>query len=535
MVRGPMRVTGEQGYNLRIFVFALAAFAAGSVGVACGQTPSANLFPGGDATAAGDTGDDGSEGGADGGGFGTSSGTSSGTTGSSGGTAGASSGGPSDAGLSPDVFAGGGGGGSCLGLGSACSTAGDCCSGDCATGECAYPPCVSDKEACSKSGQCCSQTCGASGTCTPLNTTCKTLGNACTQASQCCSGLCSGGTCQASSFCGQAGDSCATGSDCCTGTCTVASGQKIGTCSSSPPGGPANCGMVDGQLCGGLGADGGVLTIDGGLPQCGGGCCSRACAPWGPTGVLVCQPASGCHPVGDLCMQDGDCCGASGIAGGSGKPVTCVITAPATIGVCRLPMGCKPNGDVCRLAAMECSETCDCCAGNCHDDTCLQDNLGVPRCAFSQCVSAAGSCASSADCCNGDPCVPNPSGTPPYVCSAAACVSRCGACTTSADCCPGTSCSIAQGSTNGICGPCGATSTSSSGGGTGTGGTSSGGTSTGGSSGGGTSSGGTAGSSSGGSSSGGTTCSLYGQICSASSPCCGTLPCTNGRCLYPVN
>ena len=41
--------------------------------------------------------------------------------------------------------------------------------------------------------------------------------------------------------------------------------------------------------------------MNGGLPRCGGGCCSRACAPWGPTGALVCQPASGCHVNGDLC------------------------------------------------------------------------------------------------------------------------------------------------------------------------------------------------------------------------------------------
>ncbi len=257
------------------------------------------------------------------------------------------------------------------------------------------------------------------------------------------------------------------------------------------------------------------MYLDSGLPRCGGGCCSRACAPWGPTGVLICQPASGCRPVGDLCAKDGDCCGSTGIAGGSGKAVTCDLSAGGPLGVCRLPMGCKPNGDVCRLSQMQCSETCDCCSGNCHEDTCLQDNLGVPRCAFGQCVAAGGSCASSADCCGLNPCVPNAGGMPPFVCAQSACVAICGACSTNADCCPGSACAIAQGSTSGICGPC-------------------------------------SGPYDAGTSypdggppyvdagpnyppDSGSACSLYGQICSATSPCCGAVPCTNGRCIYPVN
>ncbi len=291
-------------------------------------------------------------------------------------------GGVTDASLSPSVFGNTGGTpGSCLGLGAGCSTAGDCCSDDCAAGVCDYPACTSDHEACVANGNCCSQSC-VGGMCAPLNTTCKTLGNQCASGAECCSQLCSNGTCQASSFCGQAGDACSNGSDCCTGTCNLASGATLGTCDTSPPGGPANCGVVDGQLCGGTAPDGGVVTNDAGLPACGGPCCSRACAPWGPTGALVCQPASGCHVVGDLCTADSDCCGSAGLPGGSGKPVTCVITAPSTLGICRNPMGCKPDGDVCKLKTMSCNSSCDCCSGNCEtEDTCKQDNVGVPRCA----------------------------------------------------------------------------------------------------------------------------------------------------------
>jgi hypothetical protein len=411
-----------------------------------------------------------------------------------------------DADLTPDVFGGGPGTGVCLQLGAGCHQNGDCCSSDCENGACAYPVCHSDNTACTSNGQCCSQTC-SSGKCKPLNTTCSTLGNACTSNAACCSALCTSGTCQPSSFCAQPGDACAANADCCTGVCNVATGQTLGTCNATPPSGPANCGLVDGELCGGGAADGGAVFIDSGLPKCGGPCCSRACAPWGPTGVLVCQPASGCHPVGDLCTTDTDCCGAMGIAGGSNKPVVCNKSGGEPVGICQLPMGCKPNGDVCKLATMSCNSSCDCCAGNCeNDDTCKQDNVGVPRCADAQCVGAGSSCASSADCCNGAPCVPNASGTPPYVCSPNLCVSACGACTNNADCCPGTSCEVPQGSTGGICGPCG-------------GGGNDGGT---------------------GGGDGGVTippdagCSLFGQVCVTDNNCCYGLPCINGRCEAPI-
>ena len=421
-----------------------------------------------------------------------------------------------DAALSPDVFGGGPGIGSCLQLGASCKQNGDCCSSDCVNGSCSYPQCRADATTCSTNGQCCSQSC-TGGKCATLSSTCSTLGNPCSSGATCCSGLCSAGTCQPSSFCAQPSDACATNGDCCTGVCNVASGQTLGVCAASPPAGAANCGKVDGELCGGTAADGGAVFIDSGLPQCGGPCCSRACAPWGPTGVLVCQPASGCHPVGDLCLADVDCCGAKGLPGGSGKPVTCDMSGGGPVGICRLPMGCKPNGDVCKLATTSCNSSCDCCSGNCEtQDTCKQDNVGVPRCTGAQCVGAGSSCASSADCCNGAPCVPNASGSPPYVCSATVCVAACGGCTNNADCCPGTSCEVAQGSTSGVCGPCGGPAPD--------GGVSGGGD------GGGTGAG-----------DGGSPpppvdagCSLFGQVCTTAAQCCYGLPCTNGRCEAPI-
>jgi hypothetical protein len=127
-------------------------------------------------------------------------------------------------------------------------------------------------------------------------------------------------------------------------------------------------------------------------------------------------------------------------------------------------------------------------------------------------LNAGSACASSADCCNGAPCVPNPGANPPYVCSAQTCIPACGVCSNNADCCPGTACEVAQGSTQGVCGPCG--------GGSGDGGSPPG-------------DGGTFGD-------GGSPppvdagCALYGQVCTTASDCCYGLPCTNGRCESPI-
>ena len=397
----------------------------------------------------------------------------------------------------------------CLQTGSGCTTDGDCCSAHCINGVCNLPPCTSDNQACTANGDCCSGTCEA-GSCKPLNTLCKTLNNACASAAECCSGLCYLGVCRASSFCGQVGDICSGGPDCCSGNCQIQAGASLGTCA-APPTGSANCKLVDGMLCGGLDADGGVFTGDAGPPPCGGECCSRLCAPYGPTGAFVCQPASGCHVVGDLCTKDSDCCGSAGLPGGSGQPVTCDITPPNSVGVCRNPQGCKPDGDVCRLDTMSCNASCDCCSGNCHQgDTCKLDSVGVPRCAAAQCVAAGGACATSANCCNNLPCVPNPSGTPPFVCSQLTCQPACGPCTINADCCVGTSCVVPNGSTKGTCGPCGGVPDA---------GPPDSGVPDSGTPDSGTPDSGTPDS--------GPTCALFGQQCSANSDCCNGVPCSN--------
>jgi hypothetical protein len=316
----------------------------------------------------------------------------------------------------------------------------------------------------------------------PLDPTCKTLNNACASDTECCSQLCIGGVCANTPLCTQNGDVCATAAECCGGVCNKLPCAALGTCAPIMQG---ICQANDGALCF-------LPEPDGGLPACGGFCCSRLCAPYGAMGIVLCQPPTGCHMVGEVCTKDGDCCGSAGLPGQPAQPVVCLIMPGDAIGVCRNPIGCKPDGDVCKLPGTACNASCDCCSGNCENvDTCNPDSVGVGRCHGLQCAGPGEACASSASCCNGRPCVPNPvpGGTPPLVCYPSACVPACGTCTVDADCCPGETCSAALGSAHGQCGPCP------------DGGTDAGPI-------------GDAG-----------TCSLYGQLCAVSSDCCNGVPC----------
>jgi hypothetical protein len=347
--------------------------------------------------------------------------------------------------------------------------------------------------------------------CAPLNQSCLTAGNGCESGADCCSGLCDDTKhCSlAASFCIQPGDVCGHDGDCCTGNCTIADGQKVGICA-APPKGPAYCDKVDGMLCNGCGD-----------------CCSRLCAP-GPSGVNICQPASGCHVTGDLCKTDLDCCGGdpnSGLPGaGNGK---CLLDASGKIGLCTNPTNgggggaCNPEGNVCHYladagyACTSSSARADCCGDvNPKWKMCQLDPLGVPRCmGAGECKKAGDSCALAADCCDGSPCVPDAAGA--LHCfdpgGGQACVPGGGSCTINADCCPGGLCHRPAGSIVGTC-----TAIPYDGGSGGSGGSS------------GSGSGGTAGSPS------YSGCAEYGQLCQANGDCCNDVPCTDGTCAFPV-
>jgi hypothetical protein len=394
----------------------------------------------------------------------------------------------------------------CQQAGLACSASTDCCSMTCIDRLCGAEQCVSDQGACSADGQCCSQTCGA-GACQPLNLACRTAGNACSANDECCSKLCKSGVCAVgSSYCIQGGDVCARASDCCSGICTVQAGSTVGTCG-APMATPANCDGVEGTVCG----------------DCG-GCCSRLCAPYGPTGVKICQPASGCRVVGELCLEDKDCCGGapnSDLPGaGNGS---CDRSDGGIVGRCRNVQSCSPQGNICHYKDYTCaisSAPNKCCDGVGNSGVCQLDTLGVPRCngLGTSCRLAGEQCALADDCCDHVPCVRDTQGV--LRCNAdGPCMNRGGACTINADCCPGSICLRPEGSTSGSCGT---PATEGTGGTSGAGGAAL----TAGAA-------GIAGSTSieqGGS----PWCSEYGQICKTASDCCASIPCTQGTCFQPI-
>lgn len=406
--------------------------------------------------------------------------------------------------------------GVCTGPGQACTAGTDCCSFQCgADSKCAAQACVSDAGVCQLDSQCCGGSC-TNGKCAALNPSCSTAGNSCAVGTDCCSGQC--GTNKlctlGGSYCIQPGDVCARANDCCTGSCNIAGGATLGTCGEQPSG-SAFCKGVDGVTCGGCGD-----------------CCSRLCAPFGPTGVKICQPANGCHVTGDLCRRNQDCCGGTDddTLPGYGN-VVCTIEPGADVGLCRNPSNgtspggaCNPQGNVCHYKDYMCdisSARANCCGGlGAKGGVCQLDPLGIPRCngLGGTCRDPGATCASTDDCCNNTPCVPDLDGV--LRCGASVCEKSGGSCTINADCCPGGVCLRAPGSTFGSC--AGDT------GGGGTGGAGSGGSS--GSTAGTSGSGGTAGSvGTGGTSN---TCSEYGQICGAANTCCNGVPCTFGICRY---
>ena len=387
----------------------------------------------------------------------------------------------------------------CTQIGGGCQSSTECCSLVCSVGRCGASACIADNQACADSASCCSGSC-VTGSCQPLNTACYTAGNPCTDNTQCCSSLCESGTCKlGASFCIQTGDVCSDSSTCCSGDCQKGSGT-LGTCA-PPPSGATYCSDgIDGTVCGACN-----------------GCCSRLCAPYAPTGVRVCQPASGCRVNGDLCRKDSDCCGAAGTGLPGDGNVVCQIDSGKALGICRNPKSCNPQGNVCHFKDYTCSISSarnDCCAGVGNSGVCQIDTLGVPRCngLGTTCRQGGETCSSAMDCCNQMPCVPDGTGllrcyVPPASTvdggATSSCVPSGGPCSINGDCCIGSTCVQPMGSTQGICGnivpptltpPADAGTLDAS----------------------------------------TLVCAEYGQTCTSSADCCNGIPCWNGKCIDQI-
>jgi len=410
-----------------------------------------------------------------------------------------------------------------------CTANTDCCSGACVSGQCGTTQCLTIGATCPVQGNvCCTGNCNGT-TCQPVatNPSCTTALNTCTANTQCCSGLCdSSGRCAlGSSYCIQTNDVCYHANDCCGGICTAPNGQPVtgsnpGLCS-QPSSGGVNCTAVDGTVCPG--------------GSCG-SCCSRLCAPYGPTGVNICQPAQGCRVEGDLCRTNADCCGAMGSGVLGDGSVVCSSSGNGTdVGVCMTPGPtaeggtCVPEGDVCHYN--QSNYTCsissaraDCCGPQTPKWlACVLDPFGVPRCnAFTGqgdagigCIAPGQACAMASECCGGVPCVPNANGQ--LVCGSSACQQSGNSCTANADCCSGLPCIALPGSTQGTCTPVNPPPPPppppSDGGGSDSGTPTDAGTPP----------------DSGYSPDGGYSCALYGQSCT-SLPCCAGTQCISGKC-----
>src|SRR5262249_7184235 len=115
------------------------------------------------------------------------------------------------------------------------STYSDCCSSICSGGHCqASSFCAPAGSACmgSTNASCCSPSTCQSLTCVMPAPTCRADNAACTDYTQCCSMICGLGVCQGATYCATRGNGCAgaTNASCCTGQGTCQYNGSGGVC-----------------------------------------------------------------------------------------------------------------------------------------------------------------------------------------------------------------------------------------------------------------------------------------------------------------
>src|SRR5690606_26290959 len=273
--------------------------------------------------------------------------------------------------------------GTCFQTDTPCGSPVECCSLSCVDGLCSDVQCVQDTAECETDGQCCSGQC-VDNACKPINLgQCSSAGNPCLGGGDCCSGLCSDeGYCSiGSSYCVQQNDICSADSECCQGVCTKASGASVGYCSTqTSPGTRCGSKKLAGEICSGDCSE----------------CCSRTCAPYGPSGVTICQQPTGCRTDGELCQTANDCCGGNpdSTVPGAGTAQCVKVNAGDEVGRCKVG-ACNPDGAICgspeagtaacdgSLSApngMKCCGTKQAGWSGTSEDACTVDTLLVPRC-----------------------------------------------------------------------------------------------------------------------------------------------------------
>src|SRR5262249_46939922 len=152
---------------------------------------------------------------------------------------------------------------------------------------------------------------------------------------------------------------CFKGSDCCTGICKNVNGALGGTCGALTVSSLSceGAGTVTGNAVAGGGT---VCPFKQGITTCGSNCCSSAFGATGAaTGYSICEQPSGCHPIGEICLKDSDCCGNNGLPQPqppSTKNRSCQFGADPTVG------RCGPDGNGCTQPGIQCKLNTNSCA-----------------------------------------------------------------------------------------------------------------------------------------------------------------------------
>lgn len=276
-----------------------------------------------------------------------------------------------------------GGAGACVSAGQSCSAPDDCCSHFCIDGVCLESgECEAAGTECTASGQCCSGRCEPeTGTglvkCLPF---CMGEGTACEKALDCCDLNCNGGVCGGAQ-CRVEGEDCVANAECCSNICGADGRCEIDRTNPDcrPTGETCNSGTSNGccEVCDEdqdppicvHGA--GTCHITGAGCTTDADCCNGQCLP-NDNGVLTCQPP--CLVTGESCSFSAECCGLDC----AGDPPTCVPTDCVPTGdQCVNATDCCSGLCIgghcdlpCKLEGVGCSGNADCCSGLCLNDVC---------------------------------------------------------------------------------------------------------------------------------------------------------------------